>query len=480
MRRSYARFSVEALALLLAASAAADGCRPSESELYGRTFPCDSTATTTDQCGTNARGKPMVCFAASQLGATDFCADTCDGAGGPTLCSSSGVGLETCHPSQQGPGGDTAGACGGGLSCYRNDLQGDRGFCVTGDVCTTDADCKSKARTTCASTLIDAIYPQRPPLALDHLSCVETDCALDAQNCPAGEVCLPSRVPPQAGPADVCLPLCDSELHCPPTYVCFPVVSGPAAPPVCLPGLLGFKCSADIDCMLGACVDTGTGIKTCSVPCDPARGDADCSVFDGSRDTFVCTAPAPGAAPHCMTPSSFGGAPCAKDDDCRIDGSRCMFYSPYGPITPGQGICLLACDAAGQCPARGGIPHACLDFLDPPVCYPGRTGVICHADADCAGDLRCLQTPRLEADDQVTELTTCAVPCASDEDCAADPFGGPDNAWCDGGVCVLPRPAKVRCQRDIECASAKCAPSTDAAEAAAGVLRCTQGPVGLF
>ena len=455
---------------------AAAGCRPDPNDFYSRTYPCDSTQSA-DQCGTGPNGAPLTCFPAKGLGATDFCALTCDPGqpdpSGATLCVGSGTSLKTCHPSHQDPSQE----CGDQQSCYRTDLIEDEGVCMTGQPCTTDRDCPSADRATCGTSLVKAIYPDGPPLQVDHLNCVKTGCMLNNSSCSPGEYCVPNRVPPQSAPADVCLPLCDANLQCPPNYVCFRAVSGPAAPPVCIPGLLGYKCRTDVDCLIGSCVDTSAGFRVCSVPC---QTQADCAPYDGARDAYVCTSPTPGAPLHCITPSSFGGAPCATDADCAIDGTHCTFYSPYGPITPGQGLCLLPCDASGACPARGGIPHACLEASSPPICYAGRLGIDCHSDADCVGELRCLPGPRLQADDQTIEEPYCSVPCMTDADCELDAFGRANVAWCDGGRCNLPRPGDYLCDRDGQCVSQQCVPSTRPAEVGSGVNRCVAAAISLF
>src|SRR5437764_8640603 len=119
MQHSYVKSFINTCAALATGVCLFGGCRPDPSKLYGRTFLCDSTITT-DQCGTGADGRPMTCFAASQLGGADFCVDSCDGAApveqDSGTCLSSGAHLQGCRPAQQGPAEATARQCGDGLS----------------------------------------------------------------------------------------------------------------------------------------------------------------------------------------------------------------------------------------------------------------------------------------------------------------------------------------------------------------------------
>jgi hypothetical protein len=489
MRRSFARSSASAgqgprgrargrSVPALLAIALAVACRPSRDELDSRTFLCDS-ASVSDQCGTDRYGAPMTCFAGGHLGSADFCTESCGGDGGgaaasvENACVGPGARLRRCHPSRQ-PASTTGDAeCGNQLACYRTDLASDDGLCIAGGLCDLDSDCRTAIRSVCASTLLRAIYPAAPALALDHLTCVQTGCYRNNTACPPGEVCLPSRVPPQSEPADVCVPQCDSHLDCPPNYVCFQRAS-PLAPALCVPGLLGFKCQTDHDCMVGSCVATNAGFKVCSVPC---QQDGDCTPFDGPRDTYLCVSPMPGAELHCMTAASFGGAPCIRDSDC-LDGTHCAIFSPYGTASAGLGGCLPICGPAGECTARGGIPHTCFDFLDPPLCYPGKIGLYCRGDADCLGGLRCQPAHEITPDDASMEQPICTLPCASDEDCVANRFGFADEAWCDGGACVLPRQGDRLCERPLECQSKRCEPSTRMDEPRPGARRCVALPVG--
>jgi hypothetical protein len=466
MHSSFARFFASAI-IPFACLVLGLGCEPDPHSFYARTFTCDET-TGADRCGTTQSGQAMTCFAASQLGGQDFCTATCDGdvaasSTAETVCLDSKADLERCHPSQGGQG------CPENLSCFRTDLIEDDGVCLEGELCSANTDCPTVARTTCATTLLQALYPNAT-LALDHLNCVQAGCHARGTNCLPGEVCLPDVLPPQSSPPDICVPQCDAKLNCPPNYLCYQRVSGPAAPAVCLPGLLGFRCDTDNDCLLGDCVFVDEDYKVCSLAC---QLDSDCSPYDG-QDYFFCAPPSSGASLHCMSPNSFGGGPCRAQADCSSE-SICTFYSPYHTNVD-LGICLLPCNADLTCPVRGGIPQTCFDYLASPVCYPGLAGLYCRSDNDCIAGLHCLPAPEINAGEILANASICTVDCAVDQDCRAIPTGA--TTWCDQGICVNPRSYNRVCTRSLECLSGACVLSDVPSEQANGVMRCTLPPGG--
>src|SRR5580765_8041808 len=76
-------------------------CRAQRQEFCDRIFECDLNAPG-DPCGNSCRGKPMTCYAGSQLGGADFCAEACDpdaGSDDPAFtCTTSGALLRRCQP----------------------------------------------------------------------------------------------------------------------------------------------------------------------------------------------------------------------------------------------------------------------------------------------------------------------------------------------------------------------------------------------
>src|SRR4029079_366177 len=131
-------------------------------------------------------------------------------------------------------------------------------------------------------------------------------------NCAAGQSCLPKLVAAAAHAPDICVPNCDSHGRCPPNHFCFRKLSGTGSRGICLPGLLGFLCESDIDCMVGTCVSDdeveGLRLHVCSVPCG---NDDDCDKYDSDQGKFVCQV----NRGQCATPNAYRGASCYNDGD---------------------------------------------------------------------------------------------------------------------------------------------------------------------
>jgi hypothetical protein len=437
-----------AIALALAIAWAA-GCKAQEDAFYATTFPCDLTAAE-DQCGTTRAGKPMMCFAASQLGGTDFCTEACDPAApAPSgfTCLTSGALLQACRP-HAGPD-DPAGLCPHGLHCYRTDLLSDQGVCVVMPVCNVDDDCKDPARSVCAATLIREVSSLLS--AADHLQCVKPTCKTSTSACANNEACLADYYVSGTQVSDICVPNCDGTGHCPPNFSCAWTPATPESPKVCLPGLPGQRCQADQDCILGQCADTGAGFSECAIPFGCAT-DADCNYLDG-LSTFACAEGIPGAGRRCVQLTSFNGANCNDDAGC-TDGQRCFTYSPY-TTDQGKGECRVPCDADLGCPARGGVPHTCLDGGGG-GCYPGVFGMPCRPGAaDCLSDFACLPAPP-NPQSIVQSPAICTKSCAGDADCTGDPLIA--HGYCaPEGVCRMTGAPGAACDQPDQCASGVCA-----------------------
>lgn len=460
--------AARALTFLAALSlASAMGCRPSLSSFHDKVYFCDKTIAGA-QCGTNESGKDMTCFPARQLGALDFCADPCDGdvaasSDEAQVCLESKAALVRCRPSANATSGGSD--CPGPLRCYRTNLLADEGVCTTFDVCSPDAACTDPARTVCASTVLRSLYP-KAALKLTNLYCAQLNCKSEHAACSPGEVCLPYVLPAASRPFDICVPKCDSNLNCPPNFFCLTKASSPANPPVCIPGLLNFRCVTSNDCMLGDCIPTGEGFNVCSVPCED---DQTCDPLSGPRAAMKCVSPTPGARKHCMAPEAFGGAGCKTDSDCGT-GERCTFFSPFR-TTSDLGSCLLPCATDGTCRARGGVPHTCLAQVG--VCYPGAFGLPCANDASCFGGNTCLPSNP----DGATPIKRCTKACETDADCRAASVVATSDGWCNAGdhTCAQAQGSGFLCNRVSQCASGVCAPSTVAGDPA-GATRCTPRP----
>jgi hypothetical protein len=419
-----------AMAIALLATAA---CKVDRDAVYQHVYACDPKAVDPG-CGTDQDQQAMMCFAGRTLGGTDFCAQQCaGGAAEGSVCSGSGARLATCDPS---PGG--AGCGNEALGCFRNNVLANGGVCVSITPCTANSDCRDPVRATCATSFVKQIYANPGAFKNDHLWCLQSGCQTQRTACSPGESCLRDLVPAAAHPPDICVPNCDSNLHCPPAHFCYRKVSGAAAPAICVPGLLGFRCDADIDCMMGQCVSID-GLKLCTTSCG---NDADCARYDGEQGKFICN-----ASKHCVAPQSFTGTICISDSDCGA-GLSCTSVSADSTT----GACLAPCGADGACPTVGGIPQTCIPRADGKgtACFPGFFGLPCGDNSACLPDLTCRSLG-------TGKPSICTNLCADDGDCAK-------NRWTAGGycqelpdmsikVCLGPRDPGQPCDRDTQCAS---------------------------
>jgi len=439
------------------------GCAVDEEAFQARVFTCD-TAARDPLCGTDRDGQPMTCFPASQLDGTDFCTQSCGDqpttiALDSTVCVQGGAKLMACSPDDT----TTAnGPCGRpDLGCLRTDVTADEGVCLTMEPCSQDSDCPNPVRSTCAATFFNDLYakiPKPTPSDMywhaDHLYCLQKDCVHGGSSCGPGQSCLPLLVTPAAHPPDICVPNCDAQDRCPPNHFCFSKLSGPGSPHICLPGLLGFLCETDIDCMVGKCLsdeepDELLRLNLCSVPCS---NDADCAHFDSDQGKFVCEL----GRGQCSTPDAYRGARCFTDADCtRDEGTVCVFSSlPTMPTD--QGTCSRLCPGGtGPCTPRGGFGHVCLSFTvgrdgtSKPGCYPGYFGLPCTADDQCVGEnMKCKGVGD-------TSPKFCTTLCQADADCDANRWTA-GQSFCSSPICVPKLAAQKPCQSNNQCQSNKC------------------------
>jgi len=453
---------------LLALAALALACSVDEDAFQARVFTCD-TAARDPLCGTDRNGQSMTCFAASQLDGTDFCTQSC---GEPmslpdenAVCVQGSAKLAACRPD------DTTtpdGPCGrSDLGCLRTDVTADEGVCVTMEPCSVDSDCPDPVRSTCAGTFFNELYakiPNPPPSNTywhsDHLYCLQRDCVKGGSSCGPGQSCLPTLVGAAAHPPDICVPNCDSQQRCPPNHFCFRKLSGSGSPPICLPGLLGFLCESDVDCIVGKCVsdnepDAALALKLCTVPCSH---EDECEIYDSDQGKFVCQPDGNGSG-RCATPDAYRGARCYDDADCtRDEGTSCVFSSKP-TMASDQGTCSRLCpNGTGPCTPRGGFGHVCLpvtvgrDGTSKPGCYPGYFGLPCTADDQCVGDLVCAPTPELP-------YKVCTTLCRDDADCPVNRWIAGNRAVCtvgSGSICVPPLPKSAPCKAASWCQSNNC------------------------
>jgi len=449
------RFIVALLAVL-----AAGGCRVDDGKFQDRVFRCD-TAAPDPLCGTDRQGDAMTCFAARQLGGADFCVEKCDAPMSlpdeDAMCVQGHAKLKACNPRE-----DPATACGRPeLGCLRTDIATDEGVCITMQPCTEDTDCRDPVRSTCAATFLRDMYAGGASLHTDHLYCLQKDCLKDNATCSPGETCLRKVVPLSANPPDICVPNCNSNLECPPNHLCYRKLSGPDNPAVCIPGLLGFVCETDVDCMVGHCVDDGAaalvgtpdavGLHLCTLDCNK---DDDCTPYDSDQGMFVCN-----KAGHCATPNAYRGASCNDDSGCsRNPGTVCTWFSAADKAAGQQGTCVYPCPTDGsECPALGGINHTCFVAPDQipatPVCFPGFFGFPCFSNDNCVGDLSCRG-----ADPASGQPGICTTLCGGPDDCAQDRWTA-GQSYCglpDAPVCLPLLADGDDCTRAEQCQTGFC------------------------
>ena len=453
------------------------GCKVDQAAFDNRIFACNPSAKDPG-CGTDESGKSMVCYPASLLDGTDFCAPSC-GDAAMTLadgnqCVEGDAELISCDPTMDDSCGQSA------LGCLRTDVTSTEGVCTTMVPCTADKDCKDPVRSTCATTFLTQLYANNDHLQANNLYCLQKDCQGGASACSPGQSCLPLLVEASAHAPDICVPDCDSQLNCPPNHVCFQKISGPANPAICIPGLLGFICESDINCLVGKCLSDDDAVEPqnfCTIPCN---SEADCAAFDSNQGTFTCLPRSDGNS-YCESPYSYRGNACHTDDDCVRAGQRDPTYRCYFPSPPKKatdlGTCLRPCSSgdAGppDCGARAGLGQACVQFYTPldatgastktAGCYPGFFGVPCLADRNCAGDMTCRQAV---TNDDTTNI--CTKLCQKDADCNGDRWTAGQSFCAASNVCVPLIAGGQPCQGDNQCQSKSCQQSADGGATAAG------------
>jgi hypothetical protein len=454
--------SLFALLVLLTA------CKAKKAEFYDKVFACDPNAGNT--CGTTEAGDPMVCYSATTLGGTGFCAAPCDpndpavARSGVTCAAvtlgeadggtaASGALLTECAPSDPT-------SCPEGLTCYRTGLTEDAGVCLALPVCDKSADC-IQSRPMCATDVIRGAIPATvvSMLKTDHLHCLAVGCKSAGTQCAPGEGCVGAFLNFGSSIDELCVPRCDVHNACPPNFTCLQDTKwAPGAPPICFPGMLGSRCRDADDCLMGVCTDVGVEFNVCTIPC---ASDAQCLPLSTPTDAYTC------ANGHCLTVRPFSGSNCATDADC-ISIQRCVGGSVTGMMKHGE--CRTPCDADGKCPARAGIPHVCLGKNREGLCYPSTFATPCETQADCTASLKCLEAgPNAQTPQTNYATHLCTLTCTTDADCDANPLTK-KVGFCQSGICRLAGGDGVACDRNAQCGSHRCeapAGSTDKACVAA-------------
>jgi hypothetical protein len=430
------------------------GCKVDQQAFDNRVFGCDPSANDPG-CGTDANGRPMVCYPGSLLDGTDFCAPSCDAVMSlpdGNQCVEGGAELTACDPTVVDSCGQSA------LGCLRTDVTTNEGICTTLIPCTADTDCKDPVRSTCATTFLSQLYAKDTTLEANNLYCLQKNCQSGASSCSPGQSCLPLLVPAAAHAPDICVPNCDSQQNCPPNHVCFQKISGPANPAICIPGLLGFICESDINCLVGKCLADGDpvgSLNLCTVTC---ASDADCAAYDSNQGTFACIQRADGNG-YCEAPYSYRGNACHTDDDCVRNGVRdsstsCYFQSP--PEKPTDvGTCLRP-TSMGDCAPRAllgqtALPFYAADGSPTTACFPGFFGLPCLGNGNCVGGMTCRQ-----AIANVAASSICTTLCQTNADCNADRWTAGQSFCAPSGVCAPLLAGGQKCLANDQCQSKNC------------------------
>jgi len=422
-------------------------CKVNESAFQAKLYACNPSAVD-PSCGTDTEGNNMSCVPAYQLGGSNFCASSCDAkisaesdssvcvvTGTETSAAAPGAMLAKCDPTEG------AGACATvGLSCLRTDLRVNEGVCMTVSPCQTSAECRDPTRATCMSKLLQDTYGDKAEFKADHTYCLQTGCNATGSSCSPGETCLRKELSQAAHPPDICVPNCDSNYNCPPNYFCIPALYSKSSPAICIPGLPGFRCKTKLDCLVGDCVESGSGFNYCSTAC---TADTDCAKLDSEQETFICSHD----KGYCVGSRVFIGGLCHQDTDCR-GNEICGFLGANAK----DGNCLLPCATDGSCATFSNVPQMCLpqSRTAPPVCVPTLFGNPCASDANCMGGLSCRPTG------VASPPAICSIICLSDADCQGNRFT--KNGYCQtpGNYCLPPIRDGGKCAADVQCESKSC------------------------
>ena len=409
-----------AVPVAAAAGMALATCSVDRSRYTDKVYSCDLRQTDqTQECGTD-----WVCHPGSQLGTFDFCAPTCDAGvdGGQHYCSPDGARLTTCDPS--------APVCGPDLQCLRTSVTENAGLCLPVEVCGKDDECRDPLLHSCLSkVLADAYGAGLQPGMLNNLWCLQGDCN-ELSPCQAGHSCLGglpllAKIPPVCAPNCVRNPRSDGGVDdlCPRSFVCASKVLSSLPYRFCLPGLFGFPCENDEQCLIGTCMSMGSHTKACSIPCTTNdQCQALYHPFDATKVSVACV------AGQCVTAfSPFMQLLCAPNDNRCPNDAECVetkLLADAGvpdQFDIGEALCRKECKNGVQDCKDNGTARACLNYLGWTACAPGVASPAIECDPDdadaCVKGLKCLTSPLA-----LGARHYCTVSCQSDQPCQTHPW----------------------------------------------------------
>jgi hypothetical protein len=411
------------VAVLVAAVAgtALATCSVDRSKYTDKVYACDLRQTDQSQeCGDG-----YVCHPGSQLGTFDFCAQSCELGvdAGQAFCSPDGALLASCDPSNP--------VCGPDLQCLRTSTTANEGLCLPVDVCGKDDECRDPLRRSCLTKVLADLYGTGlQPGMLNNLWCLQGDCN-ELSACEAGHSCLGGlpllqKIPPVCAPNCVRNPRADGGVDdfCPRSFVCASKVLSSLPYRFCLPGLFGFPCESDDQCLIGTCLAMGSRTKACTVPCE--NDDQCTSLFhpaDGNKAGVRCV------SGQCVTAfSAYMQLLCDPNDNRCPDGAECLSKAALldagvpAELVPVDAFCYRPCLTATDC-RNSGTATSCLSGSGAGTCVPGVAWK--YIECDPTDPDACLKG--LECKDPGTDQPYCTIACQNDEQCKSHPWLGA--AW---------------------------------------------------
>jgi hypothetical protein len=348
------RGTVTALLVVLASACSVDG-----SFLDADLFLCEGPSDCSDDWS---------CVRATPY-ASDFCApdcgDECDG-----VCVRQGDN-ESCLKGCRILDDNSTSECqSADYDCIRVSAQNDDGICYPVDGCIESADCDEGED--CLTALAEAFGIGGGGLRVDNLYCVPAP--EDPTQCPPRSIHTDSVFSGDPG-FDMCLPVCDaSDTRCPPAFGCLRQLAGTGGLAACIPGIYGVPCDDDTNCMLGQCIDTGSGGRFCTTTCGEAeRIGFGCENISlplnglGLRYRLECDPEAGGGNDGGLcVPRYEIGLPCTEPES---DTFRCAAGLECIAFASGSRFCTKECATDDECNQTGrSRDNFCSTILD--YCSP--------------------------------------------------------------------------------------------------------------
>jgi hypothetical protein len=356
--------------VLLTMTLLAGGCAAKRPDIDARVYFCDEDG----DCG-----EGWLCAEANAV-SRDFCTAECDPddpASCDGYCTSEGRCLPGCEINLDG----STTRCPEGTACIRltssTDPSGtDPGVCFPAHGCTVDDDCPPGW---------DCPSEDLPPsvvgvLRFDHYYCSPRPEG-EMIRCPMGWI--RTQINDATPPQYACVPPCgDSSvgggtIRCPPSTACASAYSVLLEDPTnaaCVPGLWGFPCRDQTNCLLGECTELQGGRRVCTYGCEFARQFSPPGAVDpcigmesllGGQQRIRCEM-------DVCVPRQRALSPCDDAFPC-VEGYECTLVM-LGPDSPRYDACLRRCATDPDCMDPFGAYCLIFDVSMPGVCVPAGNG----------------------------------------------------------------------------------------------------------